>query len=178
MSAIFLKRVFDALKTDSAIQNKYVVAFASWGEESIDHAIISTAGYPHLLFRPRNSYEWPSETNDFCLELNDDPHIGKERFAVGIRRELKCGSNILMENYLTSSFGMNNCHTGGRISKELRMNKLHWCVWSFLGDVNQYCSTNTDPAAVDFPSLLKNSSIKTTTTDFISLLREWLLKYK
>ena len=178
MSAIFLKRVFDALKTDSAIQDKYVVAFASWGEESVDHAITSTAGYPHLLFRPRESYVWPTETNDFCLELNDDPHIGMERFAIGVRRELKCDTNYDMENYLTSSFGISNCYRGGKIPNALKMNKLHWSVWSFLGDANQYCAASTDPIAVNFSSLVKNSSIRTTTTDFSSLLRKWLLKYK
>lgn len=178
MSAIFLKRVFDDLKNDPAIQDKYIVAFTSWGEESVDHATIITSNYSHILFRPRNSYKWTSETNDFCLEINDDPNIGKERFVIGIRRELKCNRNKSMNEYITSSFEKNKCYDRQKKSNELMMNKNHWCVWSFLGDTNQYCSDHTDSEAINFSSLVNNSSIRTTTSDFISLIREWLLNYK
>ena len=185
MSAIFLKRVFDNLKNDPAIQDKYIVAFTFWGEESVNHARIITSNYSHLLFRPRNSYKWPSETNDFCLEINNDPNIGKERFVIGVRRERNCANNKTMNDYITSSFKKSYCDNR-RKPKELKMNKQHWRVWSFLGDTNQYCSADTDREAINdkdcepinFSSLVNNSSIRTTTTVFISLINEWLLNYK
>lgn len=179
MSAIFLKRVFDKLKNDPEIQNKYIVAFTFWGEESVDNETIITANYSHLLFRPRNSYKWPSETNDFCLEINDDPNIWEERFVIGVRRERNCDINTSMNEYINSSFEIEKRYSDNDgIPKKKQMNNQHWCVWSFLGDTNQYCSNRTDREAINFSSLVNNSSIKTTTTDFISLIKEWLLKYK
>lgn len=179
MSAIFLKRVFDKLKNDPEIQGRYIVAFTSWDEESVDHETIITANYSHLLFRPRNSYKWPSETNDFCLEINDDPNIGKERFVIGIRRERNCANNKTMNEYINSSFEIEKRYSDNDgIPKEWQMNKQHWCVWSFLGDTNQYCSNDTDRKDINLSSIVKDSSIRTTTNDFISLIREWLLNYK
>ena len=155
----------------SGLAGKYEIALSRYSKKQAGIEV-----YDHLQFFPltRNP-----ATNHcaFALELNDDPKLGKVRFAFGVRKEWPCKMDRTMTSLFESAFGTKNkdWFLGRNNIPDKQMNCLHWVRWSFLGDISQYLDTYTSPQIAEFPDLVKNPSLHTTRDDFLDLLTKWLM---